>query len=201
MDCPRSMLTCRNGSSCILEVVVEPPRAVQPGQTLHPPLVVGLRTGKSMGTDVQPWVDGVPEDEAHPDRPARLAAHPEPKQDDSALESGALWAFVHLIPGTSEATEGSASKAPCRTTGLSGTLIDSPHRAVDQQPETGMQYLKFQNLAINDAGTFSLRVALCRMSSNSGHSTSGIGVATTIDCVSTRDIAVHPSAPRYPLGE
>lgn len=185
--------------SCTMEVVLQPPSAVQPGQILHPPLVVAIRVKQGANIEVQSSTSqnlGVPNPngENYPSTPPRL------EQERLNGQFEALWAFVHLIPRLSDPPEIRPLISRSPTLGLSGTLTDSPHRAADEPSEDGMKYVKFQDLAIDAAGTFSLRVALCRMTCEGEHSSSTPGVATTIGCISSRDIAVHPSSPHYSLG-
>ncbi len=185
--------------SCTMEVVLQPPRVVEPGQILHPPLVVGIRVNQGSNIEVQSSTSqnlGGPE----PNGANCPSAHPRLAPEGVNGQSEALWAFVHLIPRVSDSPESRAFVSQCPTLGLSGTLTDSPHRALDELCEDGMKYVKFQDLAIDAAGIFSLRVALCRMPSEGGHSNSTPGVATTIGYISSRDIAVHPSSPHYSLG-
>ena len=188
------------GCSCTMEVVLQPPRAVQPGQILHPPLVVGIRVNQGANIEVQSSTSqnlSVSNSNGadYPSAPPRL------EQEGLNGQSEALWAFVHLIPRLSDPPDNRPTISRSPTLGLSGTLIDSPHRALDEPSEDGMKYVKFQDLAIEAAGIFSLRVALCRMPCESGHSNPIPGMATTIGCVSSRDIAVHPSPPHYSLGK
>lgn len=182
-----------------MEVVLQPPRAVQPGQILHPPLVVGIRVNQAANIEVQSSTSqnlGVPNPNGqdYPTAPPRL------EQESLNGQSEALWAFVHLIPRLSDPSEDRPLISRSPTLGLSGTLIDSPHRAVDGPSEDGMKYVKFQDLAIDAVGIFSLRVALCRMPFEGEHSNSAPGVATTIGCISSREIAVHPNSLHYSLG-
>jgi len=182
-----------------MEVVLEPPKAVQPGKILHPPLVVRIRVEKGSNIEDQASTSqnlGV----AGSNGANRPPAHPRLEQEGVKEQSEALWAFVHLIPKVSDAPESHPSISEAPTLGLSGTLTDSPHRAPDEPGEDGMRYVRFQDLAIKAAGIFSLRVALCRMPLEREHSESTPGMATTICRISTRDIAVHASSPHYSLG-
>lgn len=182
-----------------MEVVLEPPRAVQSGQILHPPLVVGIRVEK--GSNIEDQASTSQDlDIPNPNGANRPSTPPRPEQEGANGQSEALWAFVNLVPRLSDPPESRPLIFQSPTLGLSGTLTDSPHRAPNEPYEGGMRYVKFEDLAINAAGIFSLRVALCRMPCEREHSRSTPQVATTICCISSRDIDVHSSSPPYSLG-
>lgn len=182
-----------------MEVVLEPPRAVQPGQLLYPPLVVGLRTGKQSKSDVRQATEHRASD-AVLNQETCSSAYQKPKQTGLNEDHESLWAFVCLDLRTSDDPE-DTSISWCPASELSGTLSDSPHRAPLEPYETGMRYFRFPNLTINSTGIFRLRVALCQMPCGLGEATWIPETATTIACVSTRDIAVQPSSNPLPLGK
>ena len=175
---------------CTLKVVLEPPSAIQPGKVLFPPLILSIQMEGDVLGEIQPASEGLP------DVGQLLLAEPRHIALDQAFEG--LWAIIHLVPQGANGTLGKASTATLPM-GLSGKLVDTPHRAVSQPLGAGIRYLKFEDLAIHEIGTFSLRVSLCRMSYVQGVAGAG-PQAATIGCVSTRSILVYPYAGYEPLG-
>lgn len=184
----------RPRSPFAMEVVVEPPRTVRPGQILHPPLVVGIRVEKTLDIGIQFPSSQILDDANGSSGPPRH------EQEGLHGQYEALWAFVSLIPRFPDPAGSRPPLPRCHTLGLSGTLTDSPHRLPDTLRENNMIYVKFQDLTINSAGIFGLHVALCRMPWDGEHSGLAPGVAMTIGCISSRDIVVHPCSPNYLLG-
>ena len=175
---------------CTLKVILEPPSAIQPGKVLFPPLLLSIQMEEDVLEETQPASDGLP------DVGQLLLAEPGHIAPDQAFEG--LWAIIHLVPQGTSGTLGKASTA-AHPRGLSGKLADTPHRAESQPLDAGIRYLKFEDLAIHEIGTFSLRISLCRMSYVQGGAGAG-PEAATIECVSTRSILVHPCAACEPLG-
>ena len=175
---------------CALKVILEPPSAIQPGKVLFPPLILSIQLEEGVREKTQPASDRLP------DVGQLWRAEPGHVALDQAFEG--LWAIIHLVPQGTNGTLGKASMAT-HPMALSGKLADTPHRAVSQPLEAGLRYLKFEDLAIHEIGTFSLRISLCRMSYVQGGAGAG-PEAATIGCVSTRSILVHPCAACEPIG-
>lgn len=187
------------GAPGVLKVILEPPSAAKPGQTLYPPLVLSLRTENEHDQQMHSHPNSISDDEQQDG--AAISPVPSDLASETANEgSDTVWAFVHLVPDSRDAVQVPISPPHHTATGLKGTLTASPHHAVSPVSEKGVQYIKFEDLSINNIGLFSLRVVLCRMQRVSGHSSLSVGAATTIGCINTRRIFVHPSG-YHPVGK
>ena len=106
------------------------------------------------------------------------------------------WAFVSAV-----SEDGLVALAPPSNSLLSGTLADSVHEARLTEAEEDVGHVAFQNLAINQAGRFRLRISLLQMpGSQDGPSRGGWGQASVRNIASVLSHVIHvensASAPR-----
>lgn len=181
-----------------MKVVIEPRQAVRPGHLLQPALVVSLHEAGKRPSATQPSANWMREDEASPTRRGRLMNKDTIERDSVPPNIESLWAFIHLIP---ETTSDSEAMSTCDGPKLCGVLADTLEEIVNRGAGGALGYFKFGNLSISQAGTFRLRITLCRTVVHNDETRSAMAGATTIACVDTRRVVVHPLAACYPLGK
>ena len=181
-----------------MRVVIEPRQAIRPGHLLQPPLVVSLHVVERRSSEDQPLVDEIPEDETPSSPQSSLSSRNTAEQDCVKPDIESLWAFVHLVPETAPESE---SIYTCDQPKLCGGLANTLEEPLNRDVGGTIGYFKFENLTISDPGAFRFRITLCRTILHNNESISALAGATTIACVDTRRIVVHPLAPQYPPGK
>ena len=198
MRAPDLMDTSTDNLQYFMRMVMEPRPAVRPGHLLQPALVVGLHEVDRRQTDTQPAPTDMGEDEASPTQRGRLMNKGTVERGTVQSNIESLWAFVHLIPETTPDSEamkmGDGPK-------LCGVLADTLEEPVNRGEGGALGYFKFGDLTVSQAGSFRLRITLCRTVVHNDETRSAMAGATTIACVDTRRVVVHPLAPCYALGK
>ena len=117
------------------------------------------------------------------------------------LEDSTSWAAAYLVAnGAAAATNMDGPPMAGCNTPLTGSLSDTPHSpSAENSQNPGSRFFVFRNLAINDPGTYRLKICLFRMAPTD--SPGSLGSARHIQSVVTREILVTRSTPERPVRE
>lgn len=109
------------------------------------------------------------------------------------LEDSVTWAAVYLVSnGAAAATSVDGPPMAGTNTPLTGSLSDTPHApSAANSQDPGSRFFVFRNLAINDSGSYRLKVCLFQMAPTD--SPGSLGSARHIQSVVTREIMVTGS--------
>ena len=145
-----------------MDIVLQPPSSVRPGEAITIPLVVSLKNLQIHGAY-------------------------------GSTGRCPVLAFASIVPDSGDQAAESMSDSPGL---LSGSLVDSPHEARLDDCNV-FEYVRFPQLAINQAGEYRIQVSLLRMPQVDIRGPPGI--VENVGIVQTRKIRVDPQAsPSHP---
>ncbi|CAF9935333.1 MAG: hypothetical protein HETSPECPRED_009749 [Heterodermia speciosa] len=176
MNSPPHIQSSSHDGPSTLEVIVEPPRVVQPGDTFPCPVVLRFQ-------------------------PLNRSSVEDARRESEALEDGRIFPAAYLVSGNTAATPNidGPPMANAHSSAFTGSLKDMPHApSANGVQEAGIWFVVFQNLAINDVGSYRLQICIFEMTSDESPGTQGS--ARHVQSVLTREITVTEASPGNSIG-
>ena len=167
-----------------LEVIVEPPRVVQPGDTFPCPVVINFQQANR-------GCKSTTRSERETCSRLTIPTVENVQREPEAFEDSRIWAAAYLVPGDAAVTPNidGPPMADGRASPLTGSLVDTPHApSANELQEAGIRFFVFRNLAINELGTYHLQICIFAMTFDDSPGT--LESARHVQSVLTREITV-----------